>query len=149
MGDSVQEVTVAKWLKKPGDWVQADEMLVELETDKVSVEVPATHAGILKEITAEEGATISVNSLLAMLEIVDEPAASPNMASSPSEVDLEQPKYARSESLANSDHELTAEEWTEFKALVLQEYISNRLDTPEHHLSFIRDKLSSSLHVGA
>jgi 2-oxoglutarate dehydrogenase E2 component (dihydrolipoamide succinyltransferase) len=67
LGESVTEATVASWLKGPGDAVEADEVLVELETDKVSVEVPAPVAGTLGEIVAEAGATVGVDALLATL----------------------------------------------------------------------------------
>ena len=65
LGESVTEATVATWFKKPGDAVQADEMLCELETDKVTVEVPAPAAGVLSEIVAAEGVTVGVDALLA------------------------------------------------------------------------------------
>ncbi|RMH41827.1 MAG: 2-oxoglutarate dehydrogenase complex dihydrolipoyllysine-residue succinyltransferase [Alphaproteobacteria bacterium] len=68
LGESVTEATVATWFKKPGDTVQADEMLCELETDKVTVEVPAPAAGQLAEIVAPEGATVGVDALLATIE---------------------------------------------------------------------------------
>ncbi len=64
LGESVTEATVAQWFKKPGDVVAADEPLLELETDKVTLEVPAPAAGVLAEITAEEGDTVEVNALL-------------------------------------------------------------------------------------
>ncbi|HRK64264.1 MAG TPA: dihydrolipoamide succinyltransferase, partial [Terricaulis sp.] len=64
LGESVSEATVAKWLKKAGDSVRKDETLVELETDKVSVEVSAPEAGTLTEIVAEEGATVGIGALL-------------------------------------------------------------------------------------
>lgn len=67
LGESVSEATVASWFKKPGDAVAADEMLCELETDKVTVEVPAPAAGTLGEIVAKEGETVGVNALLAMI----------------------------------------------------------------------------------
>jgi 2-oxoglutarate dehydrogenase E2 component (dihydrolipoamide succinyltransferase) len=67
LGESVSEATVATWFKKPGDAVAADEMLCELETDKVTVEVPAPAAGTLSEIVAAEGATVGVNALLAQI----------------------------------------------------------------------------------
>lgn len=67
LGESVSEATIATWFKKPGDSVAADEMLCELETDKVTVEVPAPAAGILSEIVAAEGATVGVNALLAVI----------------------------------------------------------------------------------
>ncbi|WP_442773023.1 2-oxoglutarate dehydrogenase complex dihydrolipoyllysine-residue succinyltransferase [Paenirhodobacter enshiensis] len=67
LGESVSEATVATWFKKPGDAVKADEMLCELETDKVTVEVPAPAAGVLAEIVAKEGETVGVNALLATI----------------------------------------------------------------------------------
>ena len=67
LGESVTEATVATWFKKPGDSVAADEMLCELETDKVTVEVPSPAAGTLGEITAAEGATVGVDALLATI----------------------------------------------------------------------------------
>ncbi|MFM9862105.1 MAG: 2-oxoglutarate dehydrogenase complex dihydrolipoyllysine-residue succinyltransferase [Micropepsaceae bacterium] len=67
LGESVTEATVAKWLKKPGDTVRADEPLVELETDKVTVEVPAPASGVLSEIQVQPGATIAVGGLLGTL----------------------------------------------------------------------------------
>jgi 2-oxoglutarate dehydrogenase E2 component (dihydrolipoamide succinyltransferase) len=67
LGESVTEATVAKWLKNPGDAVKMDEPLVELETDKVTVEVPAPAAGVLSEIMAQKGQTIGVGALLGTL----------------------------------------------------------------------------------
>ncbi|MGB5068641.1 MAG: biotin/lipoyl-containing protein, partial [Albidovulum sp.] len=67
LGESVSEATVATWFKKPGDPVAVDEMLCELETDKVTVEVPAPAAGTLAEIIAAEGTTVAVNALLAQI----------------------------------------------------------------------------------
>ncbi|SLN46423.1 Dihydrolipoyllysine-residue succinyltransferase component of 2-oxoglutarate dehydrogenase complex [Pseudoruegeria aquimaris] len=65
LGESVTEATVATWFKKPGDAVAVDEMLCELETDKVTVEVPSPVAGTLAEIVAAEGDTVGVDALLA------------------------------------------------------------------------------------
>jgi 2-oxoglutarate dehydrogenase E2 component (dihydrolipoamide succinyltransferase) len=67
LGESVSEATIATWFKKPGDAVAADEMLCELETDKVTVEVPAPASGVLAEIVAAEGETVGVDALLAMI----------------------------------------------------------------------------------
>ena len=67
LGESVAEATVGKWFKKPGDAVKADEPLVELETDKVSVEVPAPAAGVLGDIAVEAGATVAVGAILGHL----------------------------------------------------------------------------------
>lgn len=78
LGESVSEATVAKWLKKVGDSVAMDEPLLELETDKVTLEVNATSAGTLAEIVAEEGATVEVGALLGTLsDGAGAPAAKP------------------------------------------------------------------------
>ena len=68
LGESVTEATVSKWLKSKGEKVAADEPLVELETDKVNVEVPSPISGILDSITVKEGETINVGSLLGTIE---------------------------------------------------------------------------------
>jgi len=67
LGESVTEATVAKWLKKAGDAVRKDETLVELETDKVSVEVSAPEAGTLTDVVAGEGSTVTIGALLGRL----------------------------------------------------------------------------------
>ena len=67
LGESVSEATVSTWFKKPGDVVKLDEMLCELETDKVSVEVPSPVAGVLTEIIAPEGTTVAANARLAIV----------------------------------------------------------------------------------
>ncbi|PHP68544.1 dihydrolipoyllysine-residue succinyltransferase [Zhengella mangrovi] len=67
LGESVTEATIGQWFKKVGDAIAADEPLVELETDKVTVEVPAPAAGTLSEITAQEGETVELNALLGMI----------------------------------------------------------------------------------
>ena len=64
LGESVTEATVSKWLKSQGDKVTADEPIVELETDKVNVEVPAPINGVLGSIDVREGETVNVGSLL-------------------------------------------------------------------------------------
>jgi 2-oxoglutarate dehydrogenase E2 component (dihydrolipoamide succinyltransferase) len=68
LGESVSEATIGKWFKKPGDVVKADEPIVELETDKVTLEVPAPAAGVLGAIAAKEGESVGVNALLGMIE---------------------------------------------------------------------------------
>ncbi|MDG1940695.1 MAG: 2-oxoglutarate dehydrogenase complex dihydrolipoyllysine-residue succinyltransferase [Paracoccaceae bacterium] len=68
LGESVTEATVATWFKKPGETVLLDEMLCELETDKVTVEVPSPAEGRLQEIIVAEGETVNVDALLAILE---------------------------------------------------------------------------------
>src|SRR5882724_7043416 len=64
LGESVTEATIGRWFKKAGDAVAVDEPLVELETDKVTIEVPAPAAGTLGEIAAKDGETVAVGALL-------------------------------------------------------------------------------------
>jgi 2-oxoglutarate dehydrogenase E2 component (dihydrolipoamide succinyltransferase) len=77
LGESVTEATVAKWFKAPGDAVELDEPLVELETDKVAVEVNAQAAGVLSEIAADTGADVEVGALLGSIEEGAKAAAKP------------------------------------------------------------------------
>ena len=64
LGESITEATVAKWLKNAGDTVEADEPIVELETDKVNLEVPSPVSGVLSEINSKDGSTVEVGALL-------------------------------------------------------------------------------------
>jgi 2-oxoglutarate dehydrogenase E2 component (dihydrolipoamide succinyltransferase) len=80
LGESVSEATVSTWFKKVGDVVKQDEMLCELETDKVSVEVPAPMSGVLAEILAPEGTTVAAN---ARLGIISEGAAAATTTDEP------------------------------------------------------------------
>ena len=76
LGESVTEATIGRWFKKPGEAVAVDEPLVELETDKVTIEVPAPSAGTLSEIVAKDGETVSVGALLGQIsEGAGKPAA--------------------------------------------------------------------------
>src|SRR5207244_6297495 len=75
LGESVTEATIGRWFKKAGDAVAVDEPLVELETDKVTIEVPAPSAGTLGEIVAKDGETVAVGALLG--QISDGAAAKP------------------------------------------------------------------------
>jgi 2-oxoglutarate dehydrogenase E2 component (dihydrolipoamide succinyltransferase) len=84
LGESVTTATVARWLKKAGESVAVDEPLVELETDKVTVEVPAPSAGVLSTIQAEEGAEVEVGAVLALLDAAgSSPAAAAPAAAKP------------------------------------------------------------------
>lgn len=80
LGESVTEATIATWFKKPGDAVAVDEMLCELETDKVTVEVPSPVAGTLGEIIAAEGETVGVDALLATINEGSSAAPAPAAA---------------------------------------------------------------------
>ena len=78
--ESVTDATLVNWHKKPGDTVSRDENLVDLETDKVVLEVPAPSAGVLKEIKVENGTTVTAGQLLAILEAVEGGAAAAKSA---------------------------------------------------------------------
>jgi 2-oxoglutarate dehydrogenase E2 component (dihydrolipoamide succinyltransferase) len=78
LGESVTEATIGKWFKKPGEAVAVDEPLVELETDKVTIEVPAPAAGVLGNIEAKDGDTVAVGALLG--QIKEGPGAVPAVA---------------------------------------------------------------------
>ena len=64
LGESITEATVAKWLKNAGDAVEADEPIVELETDKVNLEVPSPISGVLTEINSKDGSVVEVGALI-------------------------------------------------------------------------------------
>ncbi len=87
LGESVTEATVGKWFKQPGDAVAVDEPLVELETDKVTLEVPAPAAGVLSEIAAKDGETVGVGALLGQIKdgAGAAKAATPAAAAKPAE----------------------------------------------------------------
>ena len=81
MGESITEGTVIEWIKKPGDAVEMDEALLEIGTDKVDTEVPSPAAGVLTEVRVEEGATVDVGTIIAVIEteaseavVVEQPA---------------------------------------------------------------------------
>ncbi len=86
LGESVTEATIGRWFKKAGDAVAVDEPLVELETDKVTIEVPAPSAGVLGEIAAKDGETVAVGALLGQINdgaAGAKPAAAPAKAAAP------------------------------------------------------------------
>jgi 2-oxoglutarate dehydrogenase E2 component (dihydrolipoamide succinyltransferase) len=85
LGESVTEATIGKWFKKAGEAVAVDEPLVELETDKVTIEVPAPAAGVLSEIAAKDGETVAVGAVLGQIKegAGAAPAAKPAAAAAP------------------------------------------------------------------
>ena len=113
LGESVTEATVATWFKAAGDTVEADEMLCELETDKVTVEVPAPVAGKLSEIVAPEGETVGVDALLAQIEAADgaSPAAETRAVTATEAETEETAGYA--EDVAKGDDAAPAEDASE------------------------------------
>ena len=80
LGESVTEATVGAWLKKVGDTVAADEPLVELETDKVTLEVPAPASGVIEKIEAQQGTVVGLGALLATIKADGKGAAAPAKA---------------------------------------------------------------------
>lgn len=90
MGESITEGTLTKWLKKPGDTVARDEPLFEISTDKVDAEIPSPVAGTLGEIKVQEGATVSINTVVCTVE-EGGAAAAPNTASAPKKEDTVTP----------------------------------------------------------
>ena len=93
LGESVTEATVGKWFKQPGDAVAVDEPLVELETDKVTLEVPAPAAGVLADVAVKEGATVAPGALLGQIKDGAGAAAAPK-AAAPAPKPAEPPKPA-------------------------------------------------------
>ena len=114
--ESVADATLVAWHKKPGDTVSRDENLVDLETDKVVLEVPAPAAGVIKELKAQNGATVTSGQLLAILEegaaattAPAAPAARPAAKSSAKEEPVAAAKSASAEKLAPSVRRLVEE----------------------------------------
>ncbi len=83
MGESIAEGTLTRWFKQPGDVIQRDEPLFEISTDKVDAEVPAPADGVLEKIIVEEGATVEVNTVVAILGSGDGAAAAPAAEAAP------------------------------------------------------------------
>src|SRR5262252_2945101 len=83
LGESVTEATVGQWFKKPGEAVKVDEPLVELETDKVTVEVPAPAAGVLADIKVAQGATVNIGAVLGAITEGAAAASAPQSAAGP------------------------------------------------------------------
>src|ERR1044071_7257291 len=92
MGESIAEGTVVRWIKKPGDKVERDEPLLEISTDKVDAEIPSPASGTLTEILAQEGQTVTVNSVIARIAADGEAAAPKPEAPKPEAPKAEAPK---------------------------------------------------------
>src|SRR5215831_14318694 len=90
LGESVTEATIGRWFKKPGDEIKVDEPLVELETDKVTIEVPAPTAGVLTGIAAKDGETVAVGALLGEIR----PGTGTSAAATPAKASPQPPKPA-------------------------------------------------------
>ena len=103
--ESITEATVAAWHKKPGDYVELDDVIVEIETDKVVLEVPAEEAGVLSEITAEEGETVSEQQVLGL---IDDEAGSKDEQSKETQ-DQSEEKVEESSPIQNNEPEAIQE----------------------------------------
>src|SRR5262245_16608906 len=86
LGESVTEATIGQWFKKVGDTVAADEPVVELETDKVTIEVPAPAAGVLESIAANPGDTVNVGALIGAIGASGAGASAAPAAAKPAEI---------------------------------------------------------------
>jgi len=117
--ESITEATVAAWHKKPGDYVELDDVIVEIETDKVVLEVPAEEAGVLSEITAEEGETVSEQQVLGL---IDEGADSEDIQSKETQ-DQSEEKVEESSPIQNNEPEVIQENTAKEQ--------DNTPDTPE------------------
>src|SRR5207245_267927 len=108
LGESVTEATIGRWFKKPGEPVKADEPLVELETDKVTLEVNAPAAGVLAEITAKDGETVTPGALLGQISEAGGKAAAPGkseakaVAPAPASAQTQAPAASRAAAAATN-----------------------------------------------
>ncbi len=109
LGESVTEATIAQWFKKAGDAVAVDEPLVELETDKVTIEVPAPAAGVLSEILVKDGETVEVGALLGAIGEGSGVAPAPIAASAPEPAAVEAPIAVSAPLLSPAVNKLVAE----------------------------------------
>ena len=93
MGESIFEGTITRWLKKPGDAIEKDEPLFEISTDKVDAEIPSPVSGIVRETRFPEGATIQVNTVVAVIADAAEAAGAPPAAAPPAAEPQQQPSF--------------------------------------------------------
>ena len=112
LGESVTEATVGKWFKKVGDTIVADEPIVELETDKVTVEVPAPAAGTLSEIAANEGDTVGLGALLGQIGAGGAAAAKPAAKEEPKKAEAKPEAVAQAAGNSGADTVKEAEKKT-------------------------------------
>jgi 2-oxoglutarate dehydrogenase E2 component (dihydrolipoamide succinyltransferase) len=105
LGESITEATVSKWLKKVGESFEVDEPLVEIETDKITVEVPAPSAGVLSEITVQEGKDVNIGGVLGIIGDAAEITSSKENKSSEPKVVKEERKESKIKSTKNDNLE--------------------------------------------
>jgi 2-oxoglutarate dehydrogenase E2 component (dihydrolipoamide succinyltransferase) len=101
LGESITEATVSKWLKKVGESFEADEPLVEIETDKITVEVPAPSAGVLSKITVQEGKDVNIGGVLGIIGDAAKITSSKENKSSEPKVVKEERKESKTKSTKN------------------------------------------------
>ena len=139
LGESVTEATVSKWLKSQGEKVSADEPLVELETDKVNVEVPSPTNGVLGSIAVKEGETVNVGSLLGTvdnaLKSVEKKTNEDNNYSPPKKKKNNQPKIFEEEEIVRPQK--TIQKKIQEPVLKLEEEEPLILDNAHEDLSLI------------
>ena len=111
LGESITEATVSKWLKSAGDAVVMDEPLVELETDKITLEVPAVAAGVLGTVAVAEGQTVEVGAVLGLIEPAEDGAAppAPPAPPAPAQPAGQAPEPARPQTLSPAVRKLVEE----------------------------------------
>ena len=124
--ESITEATVAAWHKKPGDYVELDDVIVEIETDKVVLEVPAEESGVLSEITAEEGETVSEQQVLGL---IDDEADSGDTKSSETDNKSEEKEEASHASQSNESE--SQEQETHLEEKVTQAPMESPKPSPE------------------
>lgn len=109
LGEAVTEAIIASWTKKPGDYIETDEILVELETDKVSVEIPSPISGIITELRADVDETVNVGDVIATIEAAERPAGSgaesATKADAPKQTAVAQSQPAMSHSGSSPQHD--------------------------------------------
>ncbi len=131
--ESITEATVAAWHKKPGDFVEIDDVVVEIETDKVVLEVPAEESGVLSEILAEEGETVSEQQLLGM---IDDDADAVDAKSNEAEEDTKEKVEESVSSVPNEPDETEEKEEKQEEAIEKpQEQINQASETSSAQVS--------------
>ncbi len=129
LGESITEATVSKWLKNIGDNFEADEPLVEIETDKITVEVPAPHAGSLKEIKASEGTDVEIGGILGILDESKGKIPSPKKTETKEEKIKEEVKAVKVETKSlPAKSSPSARKIAEENNIKLEDVISSRSD---------------------
>ncbi|MGN6548700.1 MAG: 2-oxoglutarate dehydrogenase complex dihydrolipoyllysine-residue succinyltransferase [Pararhizobium sp.] len=146
LGESVTEATVGTWFKKAGDTVSADEPLLELETDKVTLEVPAPAAGVLSEVVAKEGETVEVNALLGQID-ADSAAAKPGAAAAkaPEKPAAAAPAKAASGRLVDVNVPAAGESVTQATVGTIFKKIGDRVKTDESLVEMETDKAAQEI----